>query len=209
MSLRDFYAFEQHVVNAFAIRGKPVPHEWYQFPVFYYSNANAIFGSGEAIPYPSYTQELDYELEVACVIGKPGINITSKEAEQYVFGYTLLNDWSARDIQRLEGKVGLGPAKGKDFAASLGPWIVTPDELADRGTGRPGGLLAAWRRAGFWNRGHGLPARAYPWQRPLAPARRHCRAGKTRLYGFLVGRRSGLERVAISTAPRKNADPAE
>jgi fumarylacetoacetate (FAA) hydrolase len=138
MSLRDFYAFEQHVANAFANRDRPVPPEWYQFPVFYYSNANAIFGSGEAIPYPSYTQELDYELEVACVIGKPCINISAEKAGQYIFGYTLFNDWSARDVQRIELKVGLGPAKGKDFASSLGPWIVTPDELADRATGRPG-----------------------------------------------------------------------
>jgi fumarylacetoacetate (FAA) hydrolase len=138
MSLRDFYAFEQHVATAFANRGKPIPQEWYQFPVFYYGNANAVFGPGEAIPYPSYTQELDYELEVACVIGKPGVNISVEEAEQYIFGYTLFNDWSARDIQRQENMVGLGPAKGKDFAVSLGPWIVTPDELADRATGRPG-----------------------------------------------------------------------
>ncbi len=138
MSLRDFYAFERHVVTAFENRGRPVPEEWYQFPVFYYSNTNAIFGPGEAIPYPFYTQELDYELEVACVIGKAGINIPLEKAEQYIFGYTLFNDWSARDIQRQENKVGLGPAKGKDFASSLGPWIVTPDELADRATGRPG-----------------------------------------------------------------------
>jgi fumarylacetoacetate (FAA) hydrolase len=138
MSLRDFYAFEQHVITAFANRGATVPPEWYQVPVFYYSNTNAIFGPGEAIPYPYYTKELDYELEVACIIGKPGINITPEEAEGYIFGYTLLNDWSARDIQREERKVGLGPAKAKDFATSLGPWIVTPDELSDRSTGRPG-----------------------------------------------------------------------
>lgn len=137
-SLRDFYAFEQHVITAFANRERPVPPEWYQFPAFYYSNPNAIFGPGELIPYPSYTQELDYELEIACVIGKPGINISAEDAGQYIFGYTLLNDWSARDIQRLENKIGLGPAKGKDFATSLGPWIVTPDELAERATGRVG-----------------------------------------------------------------------
>jgi fumarylacetoacetate (FAA) hydrolase len=138
MSLRDFYSFEQHVKAAFALRGNPVPPEWYQFPAFYFSNANAIFGSGEAIPYPAYTQELDYELEVACVIGKAGINIPPGEAERTIFGYTLLNDWSARDVQRQERKIGLGPAKGKDFATSMGPWIVTPDELADRSTGRLG-----------------------------------------------------------------------
>jgi fumarylacetoacetate (FAA) hydrolase len=138
MSLRDFYAFERHVTTAHKIRGKTVPDEWYQFPVFYFSNPNAIFGPGEIVPHPSYTAEMDFELEVACVIGKTGMNILVEEAEAYIFGYTIFNDWSARDIQRREMKVGLGPAKGKDFASSLGPWIVTPDELKERATGRPG-----------------------------------------------------------------------
>lgn len=136
--LRDFYAFERHVVNSHAARGKEVPGEWYQFPVFYFSNPNAIFGPGEVIPYPAYSRALDYELEVACVIGQAGRDIPAVNAGDYIFGYTILNDWSARDIQRLEMRVGLGPAKGKDFASSLGPWITTPDELADRATGRPG-----------------------------------------------------------------------
>jgi fumarylacetoacetate (FAA) hydrolase len=138
MSVRDFYAFEQHVRTARSIRGKEIPPEWYHFPVFYFSNPNAIFGPGEAIPYPSSTESLDYELEAACIIGKPGINIPVEEAESYIFGYTILNDWTARDVQREEMQVGLGPAKGKDFATSIGPWIVTPDELAGRQTGRPG-----------------------------------------------------------------------
>jgi 2-keto-4-pentenoate hydratase/2-oxohepta-3-ene-1,7-dioic acid hydratase in catechol pathway len=138
MSVRDFYAFEQHVANARATRNSSVPTEWYQFPVFYFSNTNAIFGPGETIPYPSYTQALDYELEVACVIGKTGINIPAEQAGEYIFGYTIFNDWSARDIQRRETRVGLGPAKAKDFASSLGPWLVTPDELADCATDRPG-----------------------------------------------------------------------
>lgn len=138
MSLRDFYAFEQHVTNAHKARGKTVADEWYQFPVFYFSNPNAVYGPGEAVPRPTYTAEMDFELEVACVIGKTGINISAEEAESYIFGYTIFNDWSARDIQRREIKVGLGPAKAKDFASSLGPYIVTPDELQDRVTGRPG-----------------------------------------------------------------------
>lgn len=138
MSIRDFYAFEGHVRTAFANRGRTVPEEWYHFPVFYFSNPNAIFGPGETIPYPARTQALDYELEVACIISRPGINIQPDEAEAYIFGYTIFNDWSARDLQREEMKVGLGPAKGKDFASSLGPWIVTPDELEDRLAGRPG-----------------------------------------------------------------------
>lgn len=137
-SLRDFYAFEQHVAQANANRGRSVPEEWYQFPAFYFSNHQAIFGPEEIIPYPAYTQALDYELEIACVIGKAGIDITAGQAEAHIFGYTILNDWSARDVQRQEMKAGLGPAKGKDFATSLGPWIVTLDELADRPAGRAG-----------------------------------------------------------------------
>jgi fumarylacetoacetate (FAA) hydrolase len=138
MSLRDFYAFEAHVSAANTIRGRSVPEEWYQFPVFYFTNPNTIFGPEDLVPHPSYTQAMDYELEVACIIGKAGINIAPEKALEHIFGFTIFNDWSARDIQRKEMKVGLGPAKGKDFASSLGPYIVTPDELSDRSTGRPG-----------------------------------------------------------------------
>lgn len=137
-SLRDFFAFETHAKNVYAIRGKEVPQEWYQFPVFYFSNPHAIFGPGSAIPYPPQSQALDYELEVACVIGKTGIDIPIEEAVDHIFGFTIFNDWSARDIQRKEMRVGLGPAKSKDFASSLGPWIITPDELQDHATDRPG-----------------------------------------------------------------------
>jgi fumarylacetoacetate (FAA) hydrolase len=138
VSIRDFYAFEEHVAAARATRGEKVPEEWYQIPVFYFSNANAITGPGETIPYPAATQKLDYELEVACIIRKPGINIPVEQADEYIFGFTILNDWSARDVQRQETRVGLGPAKGKDFATSLGPCIVTADELEDRYSDRPG-----------------------------------------------------------------------
>jgi len=137
-TLRDGYAFETHVKTANANRGREVPPEWYKFPIFYFTNPNNIFGPGEEIPYPAYTHELDYELEIAAVIGKPGTNLTPEQAPDHIFGYTIFNDWSARDVQREEMKVGLGPAKGKDFASTLGPCIVTPDELADRSTGRPG-----------------------------------------------------------------------
>ena len=137
-SLRDFYAFEAHVKASFANRGKEIPLQWYQFPVFYFSNPNAIFGPDETIPYPAYSEQLDYELEVACVIGRAGMDIPAEKAEEHIFGYTIFNDWSARDVQREETRVGLGPAKGKDFASSLGPYVVTPDELADRSAGRPG-----------------------------------------------------------------------
>ena len=137
-TLRDAYAFEQHVRTANQNRGREVPKEWYDFPVFYYTNPYNIFGSGDEIPCPPYTAALDYELEIAAVIGKAGMDIKIEEAEDYIFGYTIFNDWSARDVQRAEMKVGLGPAKGKDFASSLGPFIVTREALADRAAGRPG-----------------------------------------------------------------------
>lgn len=118
-AVRDFYAFEQHVATASALRGRDVPKEWYELPVFYFSNPSAIFGPGATIPYPAGTEALDYELEVAVVIG----------AEGRIGGFTVMNDWSARDVQRHEVRVGLGPAKAKDFATSFGPVVVTPDEF--------------------------------------------------------------------------------
>ena len=137
-TLRDAYAFEQHVRTANQNRGRDIPPEWFKFPIFYYTNPNSIFGPGDEIPYPNYTQSLDYELEIAVVIGKAGTNLSAEKAAEHIFGYTVFNDWSARDIQREEMKAGLGPAKGKDFASSLGPFIVTPDALADKTVGRPG-----------------------------------------------------------------------
>jgi len=118
-SIRDFFAFEQHIATARANRGATVPAEWYEFPVFYFTNPAAITGPDTEIPYPEGTAELDYELEVAAVIGADG----------QIAGFTVMNDWSARDIQRKEMRVGLGPAKAKDFATSFGPVLVTPDEF--------------------------------------------------------------------------------
>ncbi len=137
-TLRDGYAFETHVKTANANRGRDVPEEWYKYPIFYFTNPNNIYGQNDSIPYPPYTQAMDYELEIAVVIGKPGMNIKPEDAPNHIFGYTIFNDWSARDVQREEMKVGLGPAKGKDFASALGPVIVTADELADKAAGRPG-----------------------------------------------------------------------
>jgi fumarylacetoacetate (FAA) hydrolase len=137
-TLRDGYAFEQHVVTANRNRGRDVPEEWYQFPVFYFTNPNAVFGHEDVIPYPPYTDAMDYELEIAAVIGIGGMNIKPEDAPAHVFGYTIFNDWSARDVQRKEMAVGLGPAKGKDFASSFGPVIVTHESLADKAMGRPG-----------------------------------------------------------------------
>jgi fumarylacetoacetate (FAA) hydrolase len=148
-SVRDFYAFEQHVKTARSARGAEVPREWYEEPVFYFSNPGAIFGPEDEVPYPQGTEELDYELEVAAIIGADGA----------IGGFTVMNDWSARDLQRFEMKVGLGPAKGKDFATSLGPVVVTPDEFdgstgtmtarvngEERSRGELAGLHFSWAR---------------------------------------------------------------
>jgi fumarylacetoacetate (FAA) hydrolase len=134
-TLRDFYAFEQHVATARAQRGLGMIPEWYEIPTFYFSNTSEIYGPDEPVPYPVGCKELDFELEVACVIGRAGKNIPVTEAADYIAGYMIMNDWSARDFQRLDMKLNLGPGKGKDFATSLGPWLVTPDELAERRTG--------------------------------------------------------------------------
>ena len=114
-------AFEEHVRGARANRGLEVPATWYEIPVFYFSNPSAVYGHDQVVPMPADTSALDYELELACVIGPDG------RPE----GFTIMNDWSARDLQAREMQVGLGPAKGKDFATSLGPELVSPDELPD------------------------------------------------------------------------------
>jgi fumarylacetoacetate (FAA) hydrolase len=131
-SFRDFYAFEEHVRNARKKRGLEMLDEWYEAPVFYFSNTACFRGHGDTIRKPGETNELDYELEIAAVIGKEGSDIAVQDADSYIAGFTVLNDWSARDIQRREMRVGLGPAKGKDFATSLGPYLVTPEDLEDR-----------------------------------------------------------------------------
>jgi fumarylacetoacetate (FAA) hydrolase len=120
-SVRDFYAFERHVRAARAQRGLEVAPEWYQIPVFYFSNPAAINGPDDEVSFPGSSSAWDYELEAAAVIG----------AEGKIAGFTIMNDWSARDLQKMEMAVGLGPAKGKDFATSLGPVLVTPEELGD------------------------------------------------------------------------------
>jgi len=137
-SIRDFYAFEQHVKTANQNRGRDVPPVWYEMPVFYYTNHTAIYGPEDTIPYPQGSAALDYELEVACVIGEECRDLRAEDADPYIFGYMIYNDWSARDIQKQEMSVGLGPAKGKDFAQSFGPYLVTPEDLSDRRTNRPG-----------------------------------------------------------------------
>jgi fumarylacetoacetate (FAA) hydrolase len=128
-TFRDFYAYEAHVAAGYRRRNRPVPPAWYEMPVFFYQHAGTIFGPDAIIPYPAGSGQLDFELEIAAVIGARGRDIEVGTAWDHVAGLTILNDWSARDIQAQEMSVGLGPAKGKDFASSLGPAIVTLDEL--------------------------------------------------------------------------------
>ncbi len=131
-AFRDFYAFEQHVKTARARRGLEMNPAWYQEPVFYFSNTGSLIGHGAEVSAPLGCEELDYELELGVVIGKGGRDIAPEEVWQHVAGFTILNDLSARDLQRREMKVGLGPAKGKDFATAVGPWLATLDEFEDR-----------------------------------------------------------------------------
>ena len=126
-SLRDFLAFPDHVARGAARRGTAVPEAWDRIPVFYKGNRRSIVGPDEVVVWPSYTEQMDFECEVAAIVGRGGRDL-GEAAADHVFGYTIMNDWSARDIQRDEMSCWLGPAKAKDFATTLGPWLVTPDE---------------------------------------------------------------------------------
>jgi 2-keto-4-pentenoate hydratase/2-oxohepta-3-ene-1,7-dioic acid hydratase in catechol pathway len=163
-SIRDFMAFEEHIANARANRGLEVPPVWYEIPVFYFSNPGSVFCDGDEIRRPADTRQLDYELELACVIGPDG------RPE----GFTIMNDFSARDLQAREMTVGLGPAKGKDFATALGPVLVSPDELpADldmRAIARVNGEVRTDTRTG---------AIHHSWDALLAAAARNTPAGLT------------------------------
>jgi fumarylacetoacetate (FAA) hydrolase len=128
-SCRDGYAFRQHVATARRNRGVEMIPEFDQFPVFYFTNHNAIYGEGEVRVEEDHLQKLDFELEASIVVGKRGKNISAKDADSYIAGYMIMNDLSARVLQMEEMKLNLGPAKGKDFATIIGPWLVTPDEL--------------------------------------------------------------------------------
>ncbi|MFI7583061.1 fumarylacetoacetate hydrolase family protein [Kocuria sp. M1N1S27] len=137
-TVRDFVTFEEHVegVTASIDGAGGVVDEWYEAPTFYFTNPHTVRATGETIPVPSGCSRMDLETEVAAVLGSvdgiTGTNLAPEEAHRMIFGYTVLNDWSARDVQAQEMKVRLGPCKGKDFASTLGPWIVTADELEHR-----------------------------------------------------------------------------
>ena len=128
-SLKDFFAFEEHAKAGAKRRNETLPQEWYEIPAYYKGNHREIYGPDDEIPWPYYTQKLDFECEIACVIGKQGKNIKIEEAQDYIFGYMIFNDFSARDIQKKEMVLRMGPGKSKDFANSFGPYLVTKDEL--------------------------------------------------------------------------------
>jgi 2-keto-4-pentenoate hydratase/2-oxohepta-3-ene-1,7-dioic acid hydratase in catechol pathway len=130
-SVRDFVTFEEHVEGVRrSIDGTGgVAEAWYDAPTFYFTNPHTVLGPADDVVFPAASTMRDFELEVAVVLGSGGSNLSVADARAAVFGYTLFNDWSARDLQRREMQVNLGPAKGKDFASTLGPWIVTADEL--------------------------------------------------------------------------------
>jgi 2-keto-4-pentenoate hydratase/2-oxohepta-3-ene-1,7-dioic acid hydratase in catechol pathway len=132
--LRDFAAFEDHLEVTFSKMGIAIPAAWYEQPTAFKGNPTTLFGHDALVPWPRYTKKLDYELEIAAIIGRPGRDIPRDEAAKHILGYTLLNDFSARDTQRGEMQCSTGPYKGKDFAWGLGPWVVTPDELGDPST---------------------------------------------------------------------------
>jgi 2-keto-4-pentenoate hydratase/2-oxohepta-3-ene-1,7-dioic acid hydratase in catechol pathway len=135
-SIRDFYAFEQHVRTARQRRGLEMDPDWYELPVFYFSNPAAVVGPFDDVAVPPGTAALDFELEVAAILGRAGADLDPEEAERTIAGYCVMNDWSARDIQRREMKLSMGPVKGKDFATTLGPFLVTADEVEPFRRGR-------------------------------------------------------------------------
>jgi 2-keto-4-pentenoate hydratase/2-oxohepta-3-ene-1,7-dioic acid hydratase in catechol pathway len=133
-SIRDFMTFEEHVEGTIQLSGgagAPITPEWFEAPTFYFTNAAALTGAHDDVPIPPGCELLDFELEVAAVVGRSGRDLSPAEAHEHIAAYTIFNDWSARDLQGREMRVRLGPCKGKDFANTLGPWLVTADELEE------------------------------------------------------------------------------
>ncbi|AEA27081.1 fumarylacetoacetate (FAA) hydrolase [Pseudonocardia dioxanivorans CB1190] len=150
-SIRDFMAFENHAVTSLEAVGSSLAPAWYDAPAFYFTNPRAVVGTGTPVAVPPGSAAFDYELEVAVVIGREGSDIPVEQAWSHVAGVTILCDWSARDLQAHEMAVGLGPAKGKDSATTLGPWLVTPDELEPyrRGHGFDRAMRASVNGVGY------------------------------------------------------------
>ncbi|HVE13435.1 MAG TPA: fumarylacetoacetate hydrolase family protein [Elusimicrobiota bacterium] len=147
-ALKDCFAFEAHAKAGAERRKEPFPEEWYELPAYFKCNPREIYGDGDEIPWPSYTRKLDYECEIACVLGTRGRDLSIEEAAKHIFGYMIFNDFSARDIQRKERALGMGPTKGKDFANAFGPWLVTADEVDPRAL-----ELKAFVNGELWSQG--------------------------------------------------------
>ncbi len=156
---RDFYAHEKHVKKGFEKRKEEVPPAWYEIPAYYKGGNTGFIGNNEVIPWPHYSEQLDYELELGVVIGRDGKNVKAKEIKNHIFGFTILNDVSARDIQRKEMSIRLGPAKGKDWCSIMGPVIVTFDEFNYE---EPNLLMTAAINGSEWSRGYSGDAH-YSW----------------------------------------------
>ena len=156
---RDFYAHEKHVRTGFKKRNEEIPPAWFEIPAYYKGATTGFLGNQDEVLWPSYTDVLDYELELGMIIGKDGINIKEKDAHKHIFGFTILNDISARDIQRKEMSIRLGPAKGKDFCSIIGPVIVTFDEFQNK---EPNLLMTAKINGEEWSRGHSQDSH-YTW----------------------------------------------
>ncbi|MDE2511165.1 MAG: fumarylacetoacetate hydrolase family protein [Elusimicrobia bacterium] len=176
--LRDFFAFEDHAKAGAARRQEPLQKEWYDQPVYYKGNPRELYGPGDVLPWPAFTRKLDFEFEIAAVVGKKGRDISVADAPKHIAGYVVMNDCSARDIQKNEMVCRMGPAKGKDFATALGPWLVTADE-------RPTGEippLAVRVNGEEWSRSNGI--QPY-WS--FAVMLSHASQGETMLPGDILG----------------------
>ncbi len=180
-AIRDFYAFEEHVRTARAGRGLDMDPDWYTLPVFYFSNPHTVVGPDADVAMPADTCELDYELEVAAVVGVDAADLSPAQACDAIVGYTVFNDFSARDLQRREMRLGLGPAKGKDFASALGPFLVTPDEL-DGTPQRPAAAMVARVNGVEWSRGD-LADLHHPFPERVAYASRDARVRASDVIG--------------------------
>jgi fumarylacetoacetate (FAA) hydrolase len=170
-SVQDFMVFEEHIKNARAAAGKTVDPYWYEKPAFYFSNPNSIVGPDEVVKTPEGSLALDYELEVACVIGADGQDLDPADPKSLdiMAGFTFMNDWSAGDLQGKEMAVQLGPAKGKDFATSLGPWLATADGFPGLSIGRPAARIVARVNGEIWSSGQ-LSDMYFTWGELLAQA---------------------------------------
>ena len=187
---RGFYAHLKHVEVGFAKRNEPVPPAWFEMPVYYKGSVSNFIGPADDIVWPSYSERLDYELELALVMGRDGKNIKAKSAFDYVFGFTILNDISARDIQKKEMSVRLGPSKGKDFCTILGPVIVTKDEFENKS---PNLKMQAFVNGQKWSEGYSGDSK-YSWEEMIEFSSRDEWLRSTDVLGSgTVGTGCGLE----------------